>query len=70
MEVVARIRGTAGGHLHGLSASESVATRWVQGERVQTPKQLTKLDRAIAVIRKLAGTEPTPNGRPKKWTQA
>jgi hypothetical protein len=39
----------------------------LQGEREQLYKDLTKLDRAIAVIRELAGTEPTPNGHPKKW---
>jgi len=39
-----------------------------QGEREQLHKELTKLDRAIEVIRELAGTAPTPNGHPKKWT--
>jgi hypothetical protein len=38
----------------------------LQGERAQTQKKLTKLDRAIDVIRELAGTETAPNGRPKK----
>jgi hypothetical protein len=40
----------------------------LQGEREQLHKELTKLDRAIAVIRELVGTEPTQNGHPKKWT--
>jgi hypothetical protein len=39
----------------------------LQAERAQIHKELTKLDRAIAVIRELAGTEPAPNGHPKKW---
>jgi hypothetical protein len=38
----------------------------LQGERAQKQTELDKLDRAIDVIRDLAGTEPTPNGRPKK----
>jgi hypothetical protein len=42
----------------------------LQGERAQIQKQLTNLDRAIAVIRELAGAEPTPNGHPKKWTMS
>jgi hypothetical protein len=40
----------------------------LQAEREQVHKELTKLDRAIAVIRELAGTEPTPNEHPGKWT--
>ena len=39
-------------------------------ERAQIRKRLNKLDKAIAVIRELAGTEPTPNGHPKKWTMS
>jgi hypothetical protein len=39
----------------------------LQAERAQIHKELTKLDRAIVVIRELAGTESTPNGHPKKW---
>jgi len=42
----------------------------LRGERGQTRKKLTKLDRAIAVIRELAGTEPISNGHPKKWTKS
>ena len=38
----------------------------LQGEREQKQTELAKLDRAIAVIRELAGTEPTPNRHPKK----
>ena len=40
----------------------------LQGERAQIQKELTKLDRAIDVIRELAGTRPTPNGHPTKRT--
>lgn len=42
----------------------------LQLEREQLHKELTKLDKAIDVIRELAGTEPTPNGHPKKWTMS
>ena len=42
----------------------------LQGERAQTQRKLTKLDKAIAVIRELAGTQPTSNGHPKKWTMS
>jgi hypothetical protein len=38
----------------------------LRGERAQVHEELIKLDKAIAVIRELAGTEPTPNGRPKR----
>jgi hypothetical protein len=38
----------------------------LRAEREQTHKELTKLDRAIDVIRELAETEPSANGRPKK----
>src|ERR1700719_97717 len=40
----------------------------LQAERVQIHKELTQLDRAIAVIRELAGTEAAPNGHPTKRT--
>jgi hypothetical protein len=42
----------------------------LQGEREHLYKELTKLDRAIAVIRELAGTQSTLNGHPKKWTMS
>jgi hypothetical protein len=42
----------------------------LQLEREQIHKELTKVDRAIDVIRELAGTEPTLNGHPKKWTMS
>ena len=42
----------------------------LQAERAQVHKELTKLDKALAVIRELAGTEPTPDGHPKKWTMS
>jgi hypothetical protein len=42
----------------------------LQGERAQKQTELDKLDRAITVIRELAGTEPTPNGHHKKPTMS
>jgi hypothetical protein len=39
-------------------------------ERAETQKKLTKLDRAIAAIRQLAGAEPTPNGHVKGHTMS
>ena len=42
----------------------------LQAERAQIHKELTNLDKAIAVIRELAGTEPTTNGHRKKWTMS
>ena len=42
----------------------------LQGERAQKQTELNKLDRAIDVIRELAGTEAAPNGRPKKHTMS
>jgi hypothetical protein len=42
----------------------------LRDERGQIHTELTKLDKAIAVIRELAGTEAAPNGHPKKWTMS
>jgi hypothetical protein len=42
----------------------------LRGERAPIQTKLTQLDKAIAVIRELAGTEPTPNGHPKKGTMS
>ena len=42
----------------------------LKGERVRVHSELAKLDKAIAVLRDLAGTEPTSNGHPKKWTMS
>ena len=42
----------------------------LQGQRTQVHKELAKLDKAIAVIRELAGGEPTPNGRPTRRTMS
>jgi hypothetical protein len=42
----------------------------LQGERAQKQTELDKLDKAIAVIRELAGAEPTPNGHPKKHSMS
>ncbi len=38
----------------------------LQAERVRMDKELTKLDRAIDVIRDLAGTDAPPDGHPKQ----
>jgi mRNA-degrading endonuclease RelE of RelBE toxin-antitoxin system len=40
----------------------------LQGERARAHKELTKLDKAIAVLRQLAGTAVTTNGQPGKRT--
>jgi hypothetical protein len=40
----------------------------LQGERAQKQTELDKLDRSIAVIRELAGSDAAPNGHPKKYT--
>jgi hypothetical protein len=42
----------------------------LQAERAHIHQELTKLDRAIDVIRELAGTAPTTNGHPKRWTMS
>jgi hypothetical protein len=42
----------------------------LQGERARIHRELTKLDKAIDVIRELAGAEPSANGRPKKPTMS
>ena len=54
--------------MRNLELADTLKT--LRGERAETQKKLTKLDRAIAVIRELAGTEPTSNGRPKKRTMS
>jgi hypothetical protein len=53
-----------------VSLDLSGTLKTLQLERAQIHKELTKLDKAIAVIRELAGTEPTPNGRPEKRTMS
>jgi len=42
----------------------------LQGERARIHQELSKLDKAITVIRELAGREPAPNGHPKKSTMS
>ena len=42
----------------------------LQGERARIHQELIRLDRAIDVIRELAGTEAAPNGHPKKHTMS
>jgi hypothetical protein len=49
-------------------SSLAVTLKTLQGERARINQELTKLDRAIAVIRELAGMEAAPNGRPAKRT--
>jgi hypothetical protein len=46
------------------------ALKTLQGERARIHQELTKLDRAIVVIRELAGGEAAPNGHPKKYTMS
>ena len=52
------------------SLDMSSTLKALRGERAQIHKELTRLDRAIAVIRELAGTQPTLSGHPKKWTMS
>jgi hypothetical protein len=40
----------------------------LQGQRAQTQKELVKLDKAIAVLRELNGTDSTPSPNGKKHT--
>lgn len=40
----------------------------LQGERARIHQKLSKLDRAIDVIRELSGTEASSNRRPQKRT--
>jgi hypothetical protein len=49
-----------------LNLTDTLKT--LQGERAQIQKELAKLDRAIDVIRELAGLEAAPNGHPTKRT--
>jgi hypothetical protein len=44
----------------------SVTLKTLQGERARLHQELNKLDRAIDVIRELAGAQVAPNGHPKK----
>jgi hypothetical protein len=42
----------------------------LKGERARIHQELTTLDRAIALIRELAGAEPSSNGHNKKRTMS
>jgi hypothetical protein len=42
--------------------------KMLQGQRTQIQKELTKLDKAIAVLRQLSGTNSTPTRNGKKHT--
>jgi len=54
--------------MDGLDLTDTLKT--LQGERAQTQKKLTKLDKAIALIRELAGAAASPNGRAKEHTMS
>jgi hypothetical protein len=42
--------------------------KMLQGERVKAQKELTKLDKAIAVLRELSGTNSAPSQNGKRRT--
>jgi hypothetical protein len=42
--------------------------KMMQGQRAQVQKELTKLDKAIAVLRELSGTTSTPSPDGKRRT--
>jgi hypothetical protein len=42
--------------------------KMLQGQRAQVEKELVKLDRAIAALRELSGTNSTPSQNGKKRT--
>jgi hypothetical protein len=42
--------------------------KMLKGERAQVRNELTRLDKAIAVLRELSTTNSTRNGQPKKRT--
>ena len=44
--------------------------KMLQGERVKAQKELAKLDKAIAVLRELSGTNSTPNRHAGKHTMS
>jgi hypothetical protein len=44
--------------------------KMLQGQRAQTQKELAKLDKAIAVLRELAGTNSTPSQNGKRHTMS
>jgi hypothetical protein len=44
--------------------------RELESERAHAQKELSKLDKAIDVLKELAGRGATPNGRPKRHTMS
>jgi hypothetical protein len=42
--------------------------KMLQGQRAQTQKELVKLDKAIAILRELDGTDSTPSPDGKRHT--
>jgi hypothetical protein len=42
----------------------------LQGQRAQTQKELVKLDKAIAMLQELNGTDSTPSPNGKKHTMS
>jgi hypothetical protein len=44
--------------------------KMLQGERVKAQKELAKLDKAIAVLRELSGTNSTPSQNGKRHTMS
>lgn len=44
--------------------------KMLQGQRVQVQKELTKLDKAIAILRELNGTNSTPSQNGKGHTMS
>jgi hypothetical protein len=46
----------------------SSAVKMLQGQRAQVQKELVKLDKAIAVLQELNGTDSTPSQNGKKHT--
>jgi hypothetical protein len=46
----------------------SSTVKMLEGQRAQTQKELAKLDKAIAVLRELNGTDSTPSQDGKKHT--
>lgn len=44
--------------------------KMLQGQRAQTQKELVKLDKAIAMLQELNGTDSTPSPNGKKHTMS
>ena len=48
----------------------SSAVKMLQGQRAQVQKELVKLDKAIAVLQELNGTDSTPSTNGKRHTMS